>query len=497
MKVIFNPYYSLKNDKNRILLANSQNFKIPREKADEGVMSFIHPLYAMFFSYFDGNHTFEETINRISLDFSEDINLIRNIISPFINNQSNVGFEYEGNIFEFPKKILVNAEEYKDFKKCKYNIEDFIITEDFDFKSSRLNTSPSEIRILVNTECATDCIYCYVDRKVKNSCKIPIERIIELIKESKKIGVTSFDIAGTEIFLYKYWSTLVEYLIKNDFYPYLSTKIPIGKKIIDCLVKIGIKDIQFSIDSLIESEVEIVNKKDYSKKILNSLKFAEQSGLNVAINVVITKFNSTIIGIDTMLKKINKFSNIGIVTINIGETSAYKTEKEFSNFKVSLSQIKEIEKYYLQNMKSFNFELVLSGYTQKEDFYANYDIKKEKFEQRSLCTAGIRQMCILPDGNVTGCEELYWHPRFLMGNILEHSIEEIWNSEKAKNYNVLSRESFSKESPCKHCAKFEECRMGAGICYSDVISTYGYEQWDFPAAECPKSPNPNFVTYFE
>ena len=39
--------------------------------------------------------------------------------------------------------------------------------------------------------------------------------------------------------------------------------------------------------------------------------------------------------------------------------------------------------------------------------------------------------------------------------------------------------------------------MGAGICYSDVISTYGYEQWDFPAAECPKSPNPNFVTYFE
>ena len=80
MKVIFNPYYSLKNDKNRILLANSQNFKIPREKADEGVMSFIHPLYAMFFSYFDGNHTFEETINRISLDFSEDINLIRNIL---------------------------------------------------------------------------------------------------------------------------------------------------------------------------------------------------------------------------------------------------------------------------------------------------------------------------------------------------------------------------------------------------------------------------------
>ena len=292
MKVIFNPYYSLKNDKNRILLANSQNFKIPREKADEGVMSFIHPLYAMFFSYFDGNHTFEETINRISLDFSEDINLIRNIISPFINNQSNVGFEYEGNIFEFPKKILVNAEEYKDFKKCKYNIEDFIITEDFDFKSSRLNTSPSEIRILVNTECATDCIYCYVDRKVKNSCKIPIERIIELIKESKKIGVTSFDIAGTEIFLYKYWSTLVEYLIKNDFYPYLSTKIPIGKKIIDCLVKIGIKDIQFSIDSLIESEVEIVNKfntKDYSFRIkTESHDFTTRSPLVLALltNVV-------------------------------------------------------------------------------------------------------------------------------------------------------------------------------------------------------------------
>ena len=38
---------------------------------------------------------------------------------------------------------------------------------------------------------------------------------------------------------------------------------------------------------------------------------------------------------------------------------------------------------------------------------------------------------ILSDGNVTVCEQMYWKERFIIGNILENSIEKIWNSPSA------------------------------------------------------------------
>ena len=501
MIYIFNPYYTLKKDIDRVLLMNSPGFKIPEEKAEDGIISFIHPIYAVILSYFNGELSYEKTIEKIANDFSENIETIKKITDVFIENEDEITFEYENNFFGFPKKMLVKIDDYKEKKRPNYNPYDFYLdTEDYDFKTQRLKTSPSEIRILVNTECASDCIYCYVDRRVKDTCKIPIERIVELIEESKKLGVTTFDIAGTEIFLYKYWDVLVENLIHNGYYPYLSTKIPIGEKIINRLIEIGIKDIQISIDSLIDEEVEKVDKfkiTSYSEKILKTLKQIEEAGLNVAINTVITKYNSTIEGIDFMLNKLNQFGNIEIVTINMGETSVYKTEEEFANFKTLLNDINKIEEYYIKNRNNFNFKLELAGYTRKEDFYADPKVKKERFEQRSLCTAGIRQICILPDGKVTGCEELYWHPQFIMGNVMHNTLEEIWNSDKAVNFNNLRREMFSDDSCCKTCYNFEKCRMGAGICYSDVISVYGKNNWDFPAPECPKAPAPKFITYFE
>ena len=42
-----------------------------------------------------------------------------------------------------------------------------------------------------------------------------------------------------------------------------------------------------------------------------------------------------------------------------------------------------------------------------------------KFNERSVCAGNYLQLFILPDGNVTICEELYWHPKFIVGNILE------------------------------------------------------------------------------
>ncbi len=41
----------------------------------------------------------------------------------------------------------------------------------------------------------------------------------------------------------------------------------------------------------------------------------------------------------------------------------------------------------------------------------------------SECSALTTHMFILPDGKVTVCEQLYWHPQFIIGNVTTQSLK--------------------------------------------------------------------------
>ncbi len=490
-KYIFNPYYSIRNDKKRILLTNSPAFKIPRKIAEDNIETFVHPIFGIIFALFDGKRDLKLCISKISNLFEVSNEVAFNFIKPFLQNKKRVGIEYEGDFLEFPENILIENDN-KEFPFRKFNYNDYIIDEELDLYTQRLFMGPSTVSLLVNTECATDCIYCYVDRSVKTGCKIPIERIKELIRESKNIGVVSFDIAGTEIFMYKHWEELIIELLKNNYYPYLSTKLPISEKIITKLKSIGINDIQISIDSLDPDEIKIVNKvkreDNYIEKMFYTLSNLEKHNFNVGVNVVLTKFNSTINGITSLLNKVNKFSNIEELIINPAERATNCLSDDFDNFKNKGLELEEIKKHIISIRNDYKFNLAFASYTRKSDYDKEFEEKKISHESRSLCTANMSQLAILNDGQVTICEELYWNPKFLIGNVISKSIKEIWSSDKACKLAGLKRDDFRDDSICKTCSNFDICRLGKGVCWSNVASAYGEENWDYPASECPYAP---------
>ena len=51
---------------------------------------------------------------------------------------------------------------------------------------------------------------------------------------------------------------------------------------------------------------------------------------------------------------------------------------------------------------------------------------------------------VLPDGKVSACEQLYWHPQFIIGDLKQQYIEEIWNSPKACELYNLRQGLFRK-----------------------------------------------------
>lgn len=442
------------------------------------------------FSFFNGKDNLRKVLHDISriLNFSSQD--VYSFIKPFFENIKRVGIEYDNNFFEFPKMILLENSKNK-YLYRKLDYKDYILNDELDFSTYRLFECPSTITLLVNTICATDCTYCYVDRRIKNNCKIPVERLKELIEEARKLRVVNFDIAGTEIFLYKHWDSLVEELIINGYYPYLSTKIPINEKKILRLKEIGIKDLQLSIDTLDEKEAQVVNRintPNYIQKMFKTLSFLEKHEINSAINVVLTNQNSTINGIKKLIDKINEYSNIEKVTFNPSERSVYWDSDDYDKRKNTVKKLTEIEIFLEKVAVNYSFEITFSSFSDKSEFINDHEVLLKAHNERSLCSANKEQMCILSDGQVTICEELYWNPRFIIGNVLNQSIKEIWQSDKALKLENLKRDDFSPMSNCKVCSHFDSCRLYTGVCWSNVAAAFGEENWDFPSPSCPYAP---------
>ncbi|MBI4647186.1 MAG: SPASM domain-containing protein [Bacteroidia bacterium] len=137
----------------------------------------------------------------------------------------------------------------------------------------------------------------------------------------------------------------------------------------------------------------------------------------------------------------------------------------------------------------------MGGYSDKSNFFSDLKEKEEKFRKRVSCTGNIENFYILPDGKVTICEELYWHPKFIIGDLMKDSILDVWNSEQAQNIYNLKQDTISPESACHDCAEFKSCRTFPGVCWKQILYAYGNDKWDFPDPRCFKANEPKRVFY--
>ncbi|MFD0835223.1 radical SAM protein [Mariniflexile aquimaris] len=494
-----NEFYSLFYDEKRVLLHAPQNQFQEDGIAETSFESKIHPAYAIILSFFTGAKNLKATLKDISTHMDINETEILQAIKPLLENNERVWIEYDNSLFAFPKNTLLkNPNKSKrdiiDLKKYNFN--------DIDIFSKRNFIGPTEIQMLINTNCVTDCIYCYVDNRKKNNGIFPISRLKELIYEAKSLGVSNFDISGTELFLYKYWYEFLETLSSVGYKPYLSTKIPLREEDIIKLKHLGFERFQFSIDSIDSSKIIKINRilnSNYIHKIRESISKFTKHGFKLRVNIVLTKYNDSIEEIVNVLNFLKGFPSVYEISLNPAGRSIYKGESEFNNFKISLESYNKLENYFnnQKNIEDYHFNIIVSGLNTRERYVQDIELKKSEFEGRIYCSANLSKIHILPDGNVSICDQLYWNENFIIGNVLEESIKSVWNSRKAKDLNDLKRIDFSNQSPCKTCSEFEKCRNGLGVCYSEVLQAYGENNWDFPDPACPNAPKPIYSLYHE
>jgi len=487
---IFNPEYRLRKDKNRIIIHRCKKKYIYTENSPELEKSicFIHPFFAMLISMFDGKTKTSDIAKKFSAMTSLDITSINRIVEKLLVSDQTYSTNFDSVQSTIPQNVIVPANG-RTIDSMPV-LEDFLIPYDeLDHKSRRLNT-PSGLMFEINFNCLTDCIYCYADRSKKNYQALELRRILELIQEARKLGMWSFNISGGELFLHPNWELILSALIENDFQPYISTKVPIAKEAMIKLKDLGINLIQLSLDSVDKNELkQILQVNDkYCRDILECLDNLSKFGFKLNIKSQITKFNEN--SIEHLLKYLLKYQNINRIQIGAAGFSLYKKANSFLPSLAALKRVDKITGKYRKN--KFQTKIDTTGYPNFEDTHWNPEIRMERFKKRRSCNANISSFVVLPDGKVTICEELYWHPKFIIGDLSVQSIEEVWNSKRALELYRFSKTEIHQESVCATCPddEFNSCHENQGVCWKDILKAYGYDNWDYPSPYCPRAPQP-------
>lgn len=483
MKYIFNHFYILRHDVSRSVIC-SRGINRSNVDVSHDWWAFVHPIYAMVLSFFYEAIDLDEAEKKISEFFEFSLEYTQKLVCSFIENPNEFHTEYAGEYNNFPKNVIIKESDAGN-KTCHYDITQFCY-KNLDFKSVRFNVAPLYLTFMVSNKCITSCTYCYADRNA-NYKPLSFERVEQLIEESYTLGIKSIDIDGGDFFIYPHWQRLLKKLESRDYKPdVISTKYPVNESDIACFSEYAI-NLQISFDSLNQPILEkIVGRiPDYSRRMQESIKMIDKY-TDFQIATVLTTFNCSVDNLEQMYQFLLTLKRLKQWDIRVGFKSLY-SRNNFEDIMASKSQIEAVEQWIGQKKTKENAPFKIRWNPGQEvNFFKAQNGSQEFIGGR--CSANTFHMFVLPDGKATICEQLYWRPNFLIGDLTQQSISDVWNSPRALYLASRPQTDYSKGSACRTCSIFDKCKSYQNDCFANILKVYGDDNWDHPDPRCAKAP---------
>lgn len=496
--IIFNPNYRIKNDLNRQILYATKSPTGSSYIYSSNWRSTIHPFFGEVFNMFNSSLPFGKVCELLCEQFNLPKSSLTNILSPFVESEEGFYTEYVGAKIQFPKKILVRlkgGEVYAPTTVNRPQIELYDYRDQqVDLTFDRFRKAPDNILFVLTTKCPVNCAYCYCDKKT-NYKPLSIDQIYHIIDEAYQLGVSYIDTVGGEIFSHPHWDKIVKKLVDLNMSPsYISTKTPISPRIFSQLSQTGYKGvIQLSLDSLSEKVLmkTIRAWSNYKKEFIDGVRLLDKHNYRIQVNTMLTSLNCNPDQINMLHSFIQTIENLEYWEIRIANDSLYPQEA-WNSIKPTPKELKDIFSYINDNIaSSSHIKLLVSD-------------KALWLPKRCLCMGhrnidggicGMLQdrMVILPDGKVTACEELYWHPRYIIGDLTSNSISEIWQSNEV--ISLLNPKKESLSGHCSVCEQFSECTNLRNRCPVKTIWAFGKDKYDYPDPRCQFAPPFNTNKY--
>lgn len=402
---------------------------------------------------------------------------LRKYIEALTENDCELEWKFGDTDIIFPKKLLIKTSDRPEpnfFDHPNFDVfSDFIIGRP---------PFPLNVNLMVTTRCTTNCIYCYADKHIG---EMPLEMLTSILKELKAKGCINVSLTGGDIFARTGWQGLMEMVVGFGFNPFVSTKTPLSLEDLIFLKNLGIKFLQFSLDSISDETLSLMIGADVNYKSAVSTMFEHciKLGIKIQVRTVITRHNQEIEGIENLFKYLQGFKSVREWDLTPAlYTGRHKNELYFRPDREKLGKIVKFLKNKSTHI-SFSFnKMDESGYSLQR-----YQTCKDLCSMNSRCLGNVTTLSILSNGKCTLCETLYGNPEYLLGDLNNETIEDIWNGDKAMSLYKTAQASYDESSPCFVCKEFRNCRgtFGSKVCFADISKLGKSRFW--PDPRCPES----------
>ncbi len=486
---VLNPHYHLRHDIHRVALFSTATGAV--NDCSRNWHTFIHPLQAVMLSFFTYNRPLQETLPLLCDFFCRSTEEMIKWVSKFINNPTPIytSSPQQGEIY-FPKRIFIEAEEAGSALRFDQLEPNSFVWKKLDLTTRRLYTGPLLLTFMLTNRCVTHCKYCYADTSTQVESPLSTKRILELIDEASQLQVQQINLIGGEIFLHQDWKIILQKLVKKGIAPeFISTKIPLTKKIIQDIQETGYQGIlQVSLDAVHPGILgaSLGVNKQYVEHMLQGLRLLDDSGLTYQVSSVLTTYNCDVVTLAELLSQLSRLKHIRDWRILPAANSISKNYKKFALLKPSQTEILETFKEIRPLLSNVPFPVILGKASVTKEYQDTWG--GSRHFKGSECSALTTHLFILPDGKVTICEQLYWLPQFIIGDVTTQSIAEVWNSPEALHLCSLTRTHINEASRCQSCYFFEDCFSYQNRCWSDIVKAYGPDCWDYPDPRCRFAP---------
>ncbi|WP_025689608.1 radical SAM/SPASM domain-containing protein [Paenibacillus zanthoxyli] len=470
MGLLLSPKVNLRPDGGRAILFTAN----PGDNRDT-VFSFLYPQQAVILSLFDGERDLAAVTEAVAYLFDLDIEAASGQVDALLAVRVNQD--------QTIRSLIMDASSIDPEEARIYDPKTYIIpTELIDMEDVRCQ-KPCSLLVLPTMRCVTNCRYCYADREgFRGKPEFDLNLYRRLLKEASECGIETIEISGGDLFCREDAFDLIESTLSAGMYLNIPTKCPLSRSQVRRLAATGLSSIQISIDALNPEIIDqLMGLSGYGKKILQTLDDLGEAGIKVRTNTVLTPYNiRDAVALARYLAEkphvfISHFTCYGR-SIYRHDDSLFCSPEDVAIFEKEFSTIKE----------DFPDKVTFSG-ANDNPYIRDEAVRANNFWERAYCTANRRGVVVLPDGKVTICEELYNHEHFIIGDLKEQTLLEVWNSPKALELAYPDQAAVSN-GPCHNCSDFQQCHEGLGRCVREALKAYGLDQHYAPDPRCPRAP---------
>jgi radical SAM protein with 4Fe4S-binding SPASM domain len=359
----------------------------------------------------------------------------------------------------------------------------------YHFPATRLER-PLSVQIAFTNHCVCNCRYCSAERRVCE--EVGLNQWREVFDELSQNEIFIVDISGGDILTRDDAFDILREMVDRDFVFFLSTKCFISKNDAERLAEMGIgrsdvpqylkRRVQISVDSADDDVASfLVRHPHYFQQTTETVKNLLRAGISPRIKCVLTSYNA-----DAPERLVSHFAEMGVRDFEfVDYTKSYYHHDD----DLFLSQKQKVSLHETANRLKSNPTLN----TTFQDVIAEDTSPKtarEQWDSRNICTGGRTNILIQPNGDVTLCDEIPHADPFVVGNVFDQGIMNVWKSQALLDFVYPEREKFAG-TVCFDCPEFDECigqKGQKGYCFRNALFYFG-SIYDAPP-DCPRQNKP-------